>query len=72
MTEAMLSARNELRGEVTNVETDGVAAEVSIDVGGGETVTAVITRRSVENLDVDVGDEVAAVVKATDVLVANE
>ncbi|WP_327052352.1 TOBE domain-containing protein [Halomicrococcus gelatinilyticus] len=68
----MLSARNELGGEVTNVETDGVAAEVSIDVGDGETVTAVVTRRSVENLDVEVGDQVSAVVKATDVMVENE
>ena len=68
----MLSARNELRGAVADVETDGVTAEVAIDVGDGETITAVITRRSVETLDVDVGDEVAAVVKATDVLVESE
>lgn len=64
------SARNRLTGEVRDVETDGVAAEVTVETGSGETVTAVITRGSVDRLALSPGDRVQAVVKATDVMVA--
>ncbi|WP_227374172.1 TOBE domain-containing protein [Haladaptatus halobius] len=67
----MLSARNRLSGEVVEVKTGDVTAEVSIDVNG-ETVTAVVTRESVENLEVEEGMELTAVVKATDVMVRSD
>ncbi|WP_458188513.1 TOBE domain-containing protein [Haladaptatus sp. NG-WS-4] len=67
----MLSARNRLSGEVVAVETGDVTAEVSIDVDG-ETVTAVVTRESAENLEIEEGMELTAVVKATDVMVRSE
>lgn len=76
-----LSARNRLSGEVRNVETDGLTAEVTVEVGDsanpsdslaagdGETVTAVITRSSAESLDLSEGDSVDAVIKATAVMI---
>ncbi|WP_458205383.1 TOBE domain-containing protein [Haladaptatus sp. NG-SE-30] len=67
----MLSARNRLSGEVVAVETGDVTAEVSIDVNG-ETITSVITRESVENLELEEGMELTAVVKATDVMVRSD
>jgi len=39
---------------------------------GGEQVVAAITRDSAENLEIEVGDAVAAVVKSTEVMVAKE
>jgi molybdopterin-binding protein len=45
-------------------------AEVRIEVGGQE-LTAMITRSSVERLGLAVGDPAYAVVKATEVMVAS-
>jgi molybdopterin-binding protein len=66
---SQLSARNQLRGTVTAVQTDGIMAEVTIDVGGGNVLTSVITRTSAANLGLKVGDTVTAVIKSTEVLV---
>ncbi len=64
-----ISARNQLKGTVTSVSLGGVMAEVVVKVGDNEVVAA-ITRSSVENMGIKVGDEVAAVVKATEVMIA--
>ncbi|MCO8246419.1 MULTISPECIES: TOBE domain-containing protein [unclassified Haladaptatus] len=67
----MLSARNRLDGKVVAVETGDVTAEVILDVGDDE-VAAVITRESAENLEIEEGMELTAVVKATDVMVRSD
>ena len=64
----MLSARNQLPAIVKSVKLDNVMAEVVMDVGGIEIVAA-ITRGSAEGLNLQVGDKVKAVIKATEVLV---
>lgn len=66
---SQLSARNQLRGKVTAVEMDGIMAEVTIDIGGGNVLTSVITRTSATNLALKPGDTVTAVIKSTEVLV---
>lgn len=65
-----LSARNALKGKVTEVVTGAVAAKVKIDVGGGNTLTSMILAESVEDLGIKVGDQVTAVIKATEVMVS--
>ncbi len=64
----MLSARNQLPAVVKSVKLGNVMAEVVMDVGGIEIVSA-ITRGSAESLNLQVGDKVKAVVKATEVLI---
>lgn len=64
-----LSARNQLAGTVTSVERSGVMAEVVIELGDGQSITATITSGSVDRLDVEPGDDVSAVIKATEVMV---
>jgi molybdopterin-binding protein len=66
-----LSARNRLSGTVQRVDTDGLMAEVEIELDGGQTVTAVITAGSVDRLGIEEGTAVNAVVKATEVMVEN-
>jgi molybdopterin-binding protein len=66
-----LSARNQLRGTVKSVYKGSVMAEIVLDVGGQEIVSA-ITRRSVERLNLSEGDTVVAVIKATEVLIGKE
>jgi molybdopterin-binding protein len=65
----MLSARNQFKGTVKSVKLGGVMAEVVVAVDGLEIVSA-ITRGSAEQLGLKVGDEVTAVIKSTEVLIA--
>jgi molybdopterin-binding protein len=65
-----LSARNQLRGKVTALNTDGLMAEVVIEIGGGNSLTSVIMRASATSMALKVGDTVTAVIKSTEVLVA--
>ena len=67
-----LSARNRLSGTVQSVETDGLMAEVEIELDADQVVTAVITAGSVESLGVEEGTELDAVIKATEVMVETE
>jgi molybdopterin-binding protein len=64
----MLSARNQLPATITSVKLGNVMAEVVMKVGDVELVAA-ITRGSVEGLNLQVGDSVKAVIKATEVLI---
>jgi molybdopterin-binding protein len=64
-----LSARNRLRGTVRSVTKTDVVAEVVVELDGGETVTSTITRGSADRLELTEGDEVDAVVKASEVMI---
>lgn len=62
-----ISARNRLEGKVTEVQLDGVMAHVVIRVGSN-LIESVITRRSAEEMKLEVGDTVSAVIKSTEVM----
>ena len=65
-----ISARNHLKGKITAVEKDGIMALVKIKVTEPALITALVSREAVEDLKIKVGDEVEAVVKATEVMIA--
>jgi molybdopterin-binding protein len=62
-----LSARNRLEGKVTEIQLDGVMAHVVVQVGNN-LVESVITKRSVDEMKLKVGDKVTAVIKSTEVM----
>lgn len=64
-----LSARNQLRGRVVAISVEGLMAEVRVAIGEQELV-AVITRNSAERLRLKVGEQVFAVIKSTEVMIA--
>ena len=64
-----ISARNQLKGKITGIVIGDVMAEVTIRVGQN-TIDAIITRRSAEELKLKKGDTVVAVIKATEVMVS--
>ena len=66
-----LSARNQLRGTVKSVKLGTVMAEVVVQVGEKEIVSA-ITRGSAEGLGLSEGMAVTVVIKATEVLVSTD
>lgn len=63
-----LSARNQLAGTITAITLGGVMAEVTID-SGGQTIVSAITRGSVERMGLALGQQVVAIVKATEVMI---
>jgi molybdate transport system regulatory protein len=65
-----LSARNQFKGKVVAVEKGVITAKVKVEVKMPVTVTAVITKEAVEDLDIKVGDEVTAIVKSTEIMIA--
>src|SRR5919198_6403075 len=66
-----LSARNQLQGTVRSVKLGTIMAEVVVDVGGNEIVSA-ITRGSAERLGLSEGSAVTVVIKATDVMLSTD
>jgi len=66
-----ISARNRLRGSIASLKFDGLMAEVVLRIGDQELV-AVITRSSADRLRLALGDEVFAVIKATEVILGKE
>jgi molybdopterin-binding protein len=65
-----ISARNRLKGTITEITKGATTAHVRIDIGSGAIVTASITNEAVDELELKVGGSAYAVVKASDVMVA--
>ena len=66
---AKLSARNVLAGEVAKLEQGAVNSEVQIRLPGGTAIVASITKASVAALNLQHGDKVSAIIKASNVLI---
>ncbi|MBN1191055.1 MAG: TOBE domain-containing protein [Dehalococcoidales bacterium] len=67
-----LSARNQLKGKVLEVKPGVVNSEVIVELSGGERVVSIITKESAENLGLETGKEVYAVIKASNVMIATD
>jgi len=66
-----LSARNVLKGTVIRLVPGAVNTEVVVRLDGGSAeVVSIITKESAENLGLEVGKPVYAVVKASSVMIA--
>ena len=65
-----ISARNRLKGRVKAVEKNGVTAKIKVEITVPTVVTALISKEATEELNIKVGDEVEAVIKATEVMIA--
>jgi molybdate transport system regulatory protein len=63
------SARNQWSGTVGKIRQGAVNDEIDINLPGGDTVAAVITRESTENLGLEIGREVIVLVKASSVMI---
>jgi len=64
-----LSARNVLSGKITEVVMGQTTARVKIQVGAGAVITASITTEAAADLDLKVGDQASAIIKASDVII---
>ena len=67
-----LSTRNQLTGTVASIKDGAVMAVVTVDLDGGQQVTASITMDAVAGLGLKVGLPVTALVKSTEVMIGVE
>ncbi len=65
-----ISARNQFRGKVVEVKKGVITAEIKVEITIPVTITSVITKESADELDLKVGDAVAAIVKSTEVMIS--
>jgi molybdopterin-binding protein len=63
-----LSARNMLKGTVTEVESGVVNCVVKVDIGGGQIISSMITKDACDDMGVKVGSEVYAIIKSSNVI----
>ena len=63
-----ISGINQLRGEVVSIRFAGLVAEVVLAIGDGK-ITAIIPADTANELELNIGDIVTALVKQSDVMV---
>lgn len=66
------SARNQFHGRIGAVEHGAVNAEVQLDIGGGNIITAIVTEASIDRLQLTVGGDAVAIIKASNVILAGD
>ena len=67
-----LSARNKIPGTVARRTDDCADSEVTIDIGGGKTITAVVTRDGADEAGATPGAQVLAIFKTSHVILASD
>ena len=67
-TGIVTSARNQLTGHISHISPGEVNTEISLDLGDGKSLCAMITAASCDVLELREGDEVCALFKASSVI----
>ncbi len=67
-----ISGRNKIKGKVSNVKVGTINAEIEMDAGNGIKIVGIITKSSVENMNIKIGDEITALIKASSVMFMKE
>jgi molybdopterin-binding protein len=64
-----ISARNTLKGKITQIKQGAVNSEVIVELRGGQQIVSIITKESVKKLGLKKGKEVFAIIKASNVMI---
>ena len=67
-----LSARNQLKGTILEIENGAVNAIIKLDIGSRNIISATVSMDAVKSLNLAVGKEAYAVIKSTSVMVGVE
>ncbi len=66
------TARNQFAGRIATVDIDGISAQVTLALPGGETVTASLTHAAAQRLKVEPGRDAIALVKSSEVVLVTD
>ncbi len=64
-----ISARNQLKGKVVTIKEGAVNGIVTIDIGGGNVLSATISMDAIKELELKPGADAYAIIKATSIIV---
>jgi molybdopterin-binding protein len=64
-----LSARNALKGKIVDIAKGQIVAKVKVDIGG-QSVTSLISVEAIDDLGLKIGDDVQAIIKSSEVIIA--
>jgi molybdopterin-binding protein len=64
-----ISARNRFSGTVRDVRVDGLMAQVEMVIAEPAVLTAIVTADAVEELGIETGKQIVAVIKSTSIMV---
>ena len=67
-----LSARKQIKGTIAGIKEGSVNGIVTLDIGGGNQMSSTISLEAIRELDLAIGKEAYAIVKATSVLIGVE
>lgn len=63
-----LSGRNQLVGRIVEIKVEGLLAQVKLSIGG-QIINSIITAEAAREMQLKVGETVAALIKSTEVMV---
>lgn len=64
-----ISARNKIKGKITAITSDSTNSEVILDIGQNESIASIITTGAVKKLKLEIGNEVFAFIKSSDIMI---
>lgn len=64
-----LSARNQLKGTIIDIQEGAVNGIVKLDIGNGNIISSTISMNAIRELELEVGKTAYAVIKATSVMI---
>ncbi len=64
-----ISARNQIKGKIIDIQEGAVTAIVILDIGNGNKISSTITMNAVRDLNLKVGSEAYAVIKSSSVMI---
>lgn len=65
-----ISAQNQIAGTVISVSLGAGIAMITIDIGGGNTITSKVSSAAATELGLKKGDDITAIIKESDILIA--
>ncbi|AYJ79191.1 molybdenum-binding protein [Aliarcobacter cryaerophilus ATCC 43158] len=68
-TNLKLSARNSLNGNIEEINIGSVNAEIVVNIGNEDKIVAIVNINSIENMNLKIGANVDAVIKASDIMI---
>ena len=66
------SARNQLPSKISTINTHGLHTDLGLAISGGGYLVSRITTKSVRNMGLEVGREIYAIIKSSDIVIVNE
>jgi molybdopterin-binding protein len=64
-----VSGRNQLAGKIIGLRSEGLLAEVILELSDGSLITSIITAAAARELALKKGDSAAALIKSTDIMI---